>query len=139
MSHLISTESLFPLPRYTLTTIVIKEVVKQSPSSFNSQSSRAVILLGKDHDDYWSTTVPDALRAVVKDDESYKQGAKRIEGFRPAYGTVLFFEEQKTTEEFQKNIPAYAHMFPQWGTHGNAMAQINTWVALELEGYVSVY
>jgi predicted oxidoreductase (fatty acid repression mutant protein) len=30
---------------------------------------------------------------------------------------------------------AAAHMFPQWSEHADAMAQVQIWTALELEGF----
>ncbi len=34
-------------------TDLIQEAIRQSPSSFNSQSSRAVILLNDEHEKFW--------------------------------------------------------------------------------------
>ena len=35
-------------------TDLIQTAIKQSPSSFNSQSSRAVILFGAEHEQFWN-------------------------------------------------------------------------------------
>ncbi|MGO3386023.1 MAG: nitroreductase family protein, partial [Acinetobacter guillouiae] len=40
---------------------IIKDAIKHSPSSFNSQSSRAVILFGDSHVKFW-TIVLETLR-----------------------------------------------------------------------------
>lgn len=114
---------------------LIKASVKETPSSFNSQSSRVVILLGEAHDQYWNDTVLGELRKVVPDDEKFEQGKKRIDGFKAGYGTALFFEDGAVVEQFQKNIAAYADRFPEWSTHATGMAQIHTWTTLELAGY----
>lgn len=114
---------------------IIKSAVKESPSSFNAQSSRVVILLGAEHEKYWNDTVLEELRKIVPDDEKFEQGKARILGFKAAYGTALFFEDGETIEQFQKNVASYADRFPEWSTHSTGMAQINTWTALEIAGY----
>ncbi|KAK0554509.1 type II nitroreductase [Tilletia horrida] len=114
---------------------LVRQTVKNSPSSFNSQSARAVVILGDEHDKFWGETVPAVLKEHIKDEESLKRNLGRLDGFKAAAGSVLFFESQNIVEGFQKNIPAYAHLFPEWSQHGSAMAQIHTWTALELEGY----
>ncbi|KAL9940049.1 hypothetical protein V8E36_000754 [Tilletia maclaganii] len=111
------------------------DVVKHSPTSFNSQSSRAVLLLGAEHDHFWSQLVPDVLRKTISDPASLERGLGRLGGFGAGVGTVLFFESQKTIEELQAKIPAYAAHFPEFSAHSTGMAQINLWTALELEGY----
>ena len=47
----------------------------------------------------------------------------------------MFFEDDAIVNQFQRNIPTYADRFPTWSEHGSAIAQINTWTAIELEGY----
>ena len=70
----------------------IKELTEQAllhvPSSFNSQSSRLVLLLKDEHDKFWDI-VRDALKAIVPEDK-WESTANRIGGFRAGYGTVSF-------------------------------------------------
>ncbi|EPQ27808.1 uncharacterized protein PFL1_04553 [Pseudozyma flocculosa PF-1] len=113
---------------------LVQKAVKYSPSSFNSMSSRAVVLLGKEHDHYWTKIVPDELRKVTPPD-ALEKGLKRVEGFAAGYGTVLFFEDASTVKGLQEKLPLYASSFPQWSEHASGMAQLATWTALELEGY----
>lgn len=114
---------------------LIKTVVRETPTSFNMQSSRVVILLGDEHDRYWSEVARPALRKAVVDDDKFETGAKRMEMFRKAYGTALFFEDQKTVRAMQEKVASYADRFSQWSFHSTGMAQINTWTALELAGF----
>lgn len=46
---------------------IIKDAVKHSPSSFNSQSSRVVILFGESHHQFWNI-VRETLRKIVPAD-----------------------------------------------------------------------
>ncbi|GAC93578.1 nitroreductase [Pseudozyma hubeiensis SY62] len=118
---------------------VLSKVLRESPSSFNSKSPRLVLLLGAEHDEYWGKTVPEALTAAVKsqggDDKAVSGAVGRLEMFKPAFGTVLFFESKAVVEGQQKNIPQYADNFPIWSQHASAIAQTNAWVALTNAGY----
>jgi len=113
---------------------LIQSAVRETPSSFNSQSSRVVILLGAEHDKYWEEVVLGALKKVT-DDEGFNHAKGRIDGFKAAYGTVLFYEDQDTVAGMQEKYAAYKDLFPLWSSHSSGMAQIHTWTALELAGY----
>src|SRR5690606_37694276 len=75
---------------------LIQNTIKQAPSSFNSQSSRAVILLGKNQDRIWEIA-KETLKAIVPAD-AYPATDAKLSGFQAAYGTVLFFEDQRSEE-----------------------------------------
>lgn len=47
---------------------IIEHAVKHTPSSFNSQSARVVLLLGDHHDKLWDIT-KEALRKIVPADQ----------------------------------------------------------------------
>ncbi|SPO25834.1 related to oxidoreductase related to nitroreductase [Ustilago trichophora] len=118
---------------------ILSKVLRESPSSFNSKSPRVVLLLGAEHDEYWGKTVPTALSNVIKssggDDKAVEGALGRLELFKPAFGTVLFFESQAVVKGQQENIPQYAENFPVWSEHASAIAQNNAWVALTNAGY----
>ncbi|KAJ1032995.1 hypothetical protein NDA16_000274 [Ustilago loliicola] len=118
---------------------ILSKILRETPSSFNSKSPRFVLLLGSDHDEYWSSTVPSALTAAIKsgggDQATIDQAVSRLDLFKPAFGTVLFFESQKVVQTQQQNIPQYAQHFPTWSEHASAIAQNNVWVALTNAGY----
>ena len=50
---------------------LVKEAVKESPTSFNSQSSRVVVLFGDAHNKLWDIT-ENQLRGQVPDEEAFK-------------------------------------------------------------------
>ncbi|PWN49924.1 Nitroreductase [Violaceomyces palustris] len=115
-------------------TELVQEAVKHSPSSFNSQSSRVVILLGKEHDDYWNEIVPQELKKVASPDK-LQTGLDRVKTFQPGYGTILFFEDEKVIDEFREKVPSFSDRFTTWSLHSTGMAQLSVWIALETEGY----
>ena len=114
-------------------TDLIQNTIKQSPSSFNSQSSRAVILLNAQHEKFWGL-VADALKAYAKDEESAAKTTAKMATFAAGVGTVLFFEDVETVEGLQAKFPSYAENFPIWAEHSTAIAQFAVWTALHTEG-----
>lgn len=112
---------------------VIEHAVLHSPSSFNSQSGRVVVLLGKQSDRLWEITT-EALRQVVPADQ-FQPTADKMQAFGSGYGTVLFFEDMKVVEGLQQQFPAYSDNFPIWANQSNGMLQYVVWTSLELEGF----
>jgi hypothetical protein len=67
---------------------IVKTAVHQTPSSFNSQSNRVLVLFGTDHEKLWDITAED-LRAVVPAD-LWDPTGKKITMSKAAAGTVRF-------------------------------------------------
>jgi hypothetical protein len=65
---------------------IVTEVLLHVPSSFNSQSSRIVILLKEEHVKLWDIA-KDVLKAVVPA-EQYPSTEQKLSMFQGAYGTV---------------------------------------------------
>ena len=107
---------------------VVKHAVLHTPSSFNSQSSRLVVLHGQEHDKLWDLTI-DALRAIVPA-ENFAPTESKLNMFKAAAGTVLLFEDMSVVEGLQAQFPAYAENFPIWVDHANAMIQYALWTTL---------
>jgi len=107
---------------------IIKEAIRQAPSAFNSQSSRALILLGKEHDRFWQL-VRAQLRNVIPA-ESFHATSDKLDGFTAAAGSVLFFEDQAVVTALQKQYIAYADNFPLWSEQSSGIAQYAVWLAL---------
>ncbi|WP_181362789.1 nitroreductase family protein [Sulfoacidibacillus thermotolerans] len=111
---------------------LVTDAVKYTPSAFNSQSTRIVVLLLEQHERLWELTT-DILKTIVPSDQ-FEQTQQRMDGFKNAYGTVLFFEDQSVIEELQRNFALYQDRFPVWSQHTSAMHQFVIWTALESEG-----
>ncbi|RMX03052.1 nitroreductase family protein [Corticibacter populi] len=120
-----------PLPQQDVTAL-IQEAIRLTPSSFNSQSSRAVILYGAQSVRFWEL-VKDALRQIVPAD-AFPTTEKKIDGFAAGAGTVLFYEDQDVVKSLQQQFPAYAENFPIWSEQSGGMAQFAVWVALANAG-----
>ena len=120
-----------PLPQDEVTAL-IQEAVKHSPSAFNSQSTRAVVLYGAQHAKHWDF-VKEALRKVVPA-ESFAASEARINSFAAGAGTVLFYEDQDVVAGLQKQYALYAENFPVWSEQASGMAQFAVWTALAEAG-----
>jgi predicted oxidoreductase (fatty acid repression mutant protein) len=112
---------------------VIEYAVKHTPSPFNSQSARVVLLLAKQHDRLWDIT-KEALRSIVPS-EKFAATEDKINSFKSGYGTVLFFEDSSVIEFLQNKFPPYKDNFLSWSLQSSGMHQYVIWTALEIEGF----
>ncbi|GAV48551.1 hypothetical protein ZYGR_0K00560 [Zygosaccharomyces rouxii] len=105
---------------------VVEAIIKDTPTAFNSQVNRAIILTGAEHKRVWDET------ANSIEDESGKM--RPVSARDEAFGTVVFFTDDMTTEKLQAQYPACASVFPQLADHSSGAAQIQTWTVLRQMG-----
>jgi hypothetical protein len=108
---------------------LVEHAILHTPSSFNSQSTRVVVLFGEEHQKLWNIT-EETLRKIVGDEENFKSTKEKIAGFKAGAGTVMFFEDQSVVKSMQENAPLYADKFPIWAHQTSAMHQYVIWTAL---------
>ena len=111
---------------------LVKHKVMHCPSAFNSQTARAVVLLGESHLKLWGL-VYNALREIVPANKFAPTEAK-IKSFANGYATILFFEDEAVISSLEKKYPPYAQNFPIWAQQANGMLQYMVWTAIEAEG-----
>lgn len=111
---------------------IVEEAVLHSPTSFNSQSSRAVVLLGENHDKLWDITA-ETLRKIVPT-EQFEGTAQKLSSFKAGYGSVLFFEDQAVVKQLQENFALYADNFPIWANQSSGILQYVVWTAFAEQG-----
>lgn len=107
-------------------------IVKHTPSAFNSQSGRLVLLLKEHHQKLWDITLEELKKFATP--EQWTNTKQKIAGFRAAYGTILFYNDDDVTLEFTALYPLYKNRFAKWAQHANAMMQFAAWNLLEAEG-----
>lgn len=112
---------------------IIEHTLTHVPSSFNSQSARIVLLLGKQHDRLWGIA-KENLKAIVPADH-FEATENKINSFASGYGTVLFFEDQSVVTSLQEKFSLYKDNFPVWSQQSSGMHQYVIWTALEMEGF----
>ncbi len=111
---------------------LIRQAIRLAPSSFNSQSSRAVILFGAASEKLWNIT-RETLRPMVPAD-AFASTDGKMNAFAAGIGTVLFYEDQDVIKDLQQKFPLYADNFPMFSEHSAGMAQFAVWTALAEAG-----
>ncbi|MDO4696854.1 MAG: nitroreductase family protein [Neisseria sp.] len=107
---------------------IVEHVAQHTPSAFHSQSTRLVVLFGEEHEKLWDIAL-NALREIVPADK-FAPTETKLNGFKAAAGSILFFEDQTVVQSLQEKFPSYAANFPVWADHSNAMHQYALWTAL---------
>ena len=108
---------------------LVEHAILHTPSAFNSQSTRVIVLFGEEHQKLWQMT-EDTLRDIVNDDEKFVSTKQKIDSFKAGAGTILFFEDHAVVKGLQEAAPLYADKFPVWSEHTSAMHQYMIWMAL---------
>ena len=107
----------------------IQGAVLNTPTAFNSQTSRVVILLDEESDALWNEIAYSELEKVTPA-EAFEATKERLAGFAQAKGTILFYEDQDVVKGLQEQFPLYAENFPIWSEQGHGIALYATWLAL---------
>ncbi|GAX02026.1 nitroreductase family protein [Secundilactobacillus silagei] len=112
---------------------LIKDTIKWAPTSFNNQTTRAVILFGDSHEKLWDI-VAKRLKSEVPTEEAYQKTLQKINGFKAAYGTVMYFTDMNIVHQFENDFALYADNFYDWSEQGQGNAQFAVWTALAENG-----
>ncbi|MFK4567245.1 nitroreductase family protein [Enterococcus sp. UD-01] len=112
-------------------TALVKEVVRESPTSFNSQTQRVVFLFGDAHKKLWSIT-EEALKPLTPPD-AFPNTQAKLQSFAAGTGTLLFFEDTDVVKALQEQFELYADNFPIWSEQASGLTQANVWTALAQE------
>jgi len=111
---------------------LIQEAIKHAPSSFNSQTSRAVILFGDESQQVWRIATEEVRKVAPA--EGFEKTEAKLASFAAGVGTVLFYEDQDVVRSLQEKFALYAENFPVWSEQASGMAQLAVWSALANAG-----
>ncbi len=111
---------------------LVQEAVKHTPSPFNSQSTRVLLLCGVRHKQFWDIARHELAQIVPPD--KFAPTEEKLAAFSAAHGTILFFEDWSVVESLQAQFPAYKDHFPLWAYQANAMTEFAVWTALAENG-----
>ncbi len=67
---------------------LITKTIKWVPTSFNNQTTRAVILFGENHEQLWDI-VAKRLKSEVPSEEAYQKTLQKINAFKAAFDGAL--------------------------------------------------
>ncbi|KAL2218244.1 Nitroreductase-like protein [Thermoascus aurantiacus ATCC 26904] len=118
---------------------LVNSAILHIPSSFNTQSTRLVVLLHKEHDRLWDIVI-EAFGGLVKtgaiSEEMWKSHTlPKLQGLKAGVGTILFYEDPAHIKPYSEKFALYKDHFVPWAEHANAMHQYYLWVGLESLGF----
>ena len=108
----------------------IDRIILSTPSAYNSQSTRLVVLFGSHHTQLWEI-VKNALEEFVSPEAFTGVKEKIDSSFAAGCGTVLFYEDMAVIEQLKEKYTTYADKFDEYSEHTSAMHQFAVWTALE--------
>ena len=108
----------------------IDRIILSTPSAYNSQSTRLVVLFGRHHTQLWEI-VKNALEEFVSPEAFTGVKEKIDSSFAAGCGTVLFYEDMAVIEQLKEKYTSYADKFDEYSEHTSAMHQFAVWTALE--------
>ena len=100
---------------------LVTETTELVPDAFNMHSQRVVLVLGEQQDKLWDK-IYDVFEGKVP--------REKIDGFRAAAGTILYFYDDAVVKGLQEQFPLYAPNFPVWANQSNGMLQLAVWTGL---------
>jgi predicted oxidoreductase (fatty acid repression mutant protein) len=112
---------------------ILGRIMLDTPSAFNSQSTRIMVLLKQEHEKFWNIVKETLLKQIGE--ERFKQTGPKLDGFKAGYGTVLFYEEASVISRLKENFPLYAEHFDSWSEQTSGMHTLMAWLVLEAEGF----
>jgi predicted oxidoreductase (fatty acid repression mutant protein) len=112
---------------------LIAYALKFTPTAFNAQEQRLVLLLEEKHEWFWNK-VKQNLKAIVPP-ENFPDTEARIDGFLNGAGTILLYQDTAVTKNLQESYPIYKDNFPIWAMQASGMLKYTLWAALAEAGY----
>lgn len=106
----------------------VEHAILHTPSAFNSQTTRIMVLFGDAHKRLWDIAEAN-LRQIVGDND-FSSTEQKMASFRAGAGTILYFEDDNGIKALQEQFALYADSFPIYAEHTNAMHQYAIWTQL---------
>lgn len=102
----------------------LREVAKEVPTAFNSQTSRLVVVFGEDNEKLWGHIL-DVQKEVLQG-EMWDMMSGVMQGAKGAFGTILFFEDLDAVAA----MPVQGARGEAYKQNNNANLQYAAWLAL---------
>lgn len=114
---------------------LIQQILQKTPSAFNSQPVRVVLLTSEKHLAHWQL-IEDALIAIIGKKRYEEETAPKLNSaFRSGIATLLFFDDTTVTKGLQEQMPLYADNFARWAHEVQGSHQILAWLGLSQLGF----
>ncbi|MFA5236079.1 MAG: nitroreductase family protein [Bacilli bacterium] len=112
----------------------LASVIEQSPTGFNSQSSRIVVLYDGRHEEFWNLVLQGIDKEIGHDAAAFEKSRQKIAGLSRSAGTILFFENEKINSDLKDKFPLYAANISVWAEQSQGMLQLAVWTMLAEAG-----
>ncbi|KAK7194248.1 hypothetical protein NESM_000339600 [Novymonas esmeraldas] len=112
-------------------TTVVQRAVALTPSSFNSQSTRVVVLHGRMHRLFWQRLIGHTVHLA-------KEAALLTDQVVPAACTVILCEDMDVVRRMQATFPKYASLLPGHAEQASAMCELSVVSALGCDGVATL-
>lgn len=99
----------------------VREITNLSPHAFNAKSNIVYVLIGERQNELWDR-VYNAFEGKVS--------REKIDGFKAAYGTVLYFVDKNVVKRLEDSFPLYAKNFYPWALQAAGMLEVSVWAGL---------
>lgn len=115
---------------------LLEDVLLYTPSGFNSQPVRMVLLTGEKSVEHWKLVGEILMHKIGIERYNTSQAKDRIDNlFTKGVGTVLFFDDTDVTDRTMKEHPRYELNFPKWAHQAQGSHQFMVWLGLKALGY----
>ncbi|KAL1413837.1 hypothetical protein Q8F55_001621 [Vanrija albida] len=113
---------------------ILKESVNNSPTPFNNQSTRGLLILGQKNKDMWEA-IWTAHKTTLQSEEHARKARIKFEAaYLGGYGTYVFFDDQNVVDGMVKAMPNLDKAFPAWVGNAAGILHYIVWTALECAG-----
>ena len=112
---------------------LLADALLLSPTGFNSQSGRIVLLLKEKHELFWNLVIQ-GIEKEIGNTPAFAQSQAKIAKLRNSYGTILFYEDEEVNEQLKTRFPLYAANIATWSEQSQGMLQMSVWTLLAANG-----
>lgn len=108
---------------------LLAQTLELSPTGFNSQSSRIVVLVEQKHEMFWDLVLA-GIKKEIGDTPAFEKSKDKIANLRRSAGTILFYEDETVNNGLKEKFPLYASNVGTWSEQSQGMLQMSVWTLL---------
>ncbi|BEI83484.1 hypothetical protein CcaverHIS002_0400880 [Cutaneotrichosporon cavernicola] len=113
---------------------LVEAAIHLAPTAYNSQTPRIALVFGDKHKRVWDAMWIENQKTFPDAEFEAAQRKKWENGFMSGYGSIVFFDDRKTLEEFIAKMPHRKVELTAWSKNGTGILQHTVWTALAAEG-----
>ena len=107
---------------------LILEAIKSCPSIQGLNALRCIIVYNTSHQKFWNLVEQQQRQHIPQ--HLFDATTHKIKGYKDAFGTILFFEDQTALQQLAKKFPLQAEYHEFWSTQSLGMSALAVWSTL---------